>query len=102
MQILIEFPSVLALSQFRCEKYDKFESLLSRKLESSSFENMRSLIFVFRILQVLALDNVSSWCECEDLVEDDGFEPRSMLTIPIYNSQRYVMSKSHYCGDGDF
>lgn len=38
MQILIEYPSVLALSQFRCEKYDKFESLLSRKLESSSFE----------------------------------------------------------------
>ena len=38
-------------------------------------------------LQVLTLDNVSSWCECENFVESDGFEPRSMLTLPIY-SQR--------------
>ena len=47
MQILIEFPSVLALSQFRCEKYDKFESRLSRKLESSSLKMMRSCVLNF-------------------------------------------------------
>lgn len=44
--------------------------------------------------QVLNLDNVSKWCEIETLVEEDGFQPRSMLTIPIYNSQRQVTSLS--------
>jgi len=40
--------------------------------------------------EVLNLENVSNWFE-EDVIEEDGFKPKSMLTIPIYNGQSTVI-----------
>ena len=46
------------------------------------------LIFLILVyFKVLNLENVGTWFD-EEITESDGFKPRSMLTIPIYNGQR--------------
>jgi len=64
------------------------------RFDCDKIENAKRLKIAYYVAQsaeVLNLDNVSKWFECENLVEDDGFEPKSMLTIPIVNSQSAVI-----------
>merc|ERR1719369_2304190 len=41
--------------------------------------------YVATTSEVLNLEDVSSW------FEEDGFKPKSMITIPVYNGQRTVI-----------
>ena len=48
------------------------------------------LIFYVLLYQVLNLSSVANWLG-EQLEDKDGFVPKTMLCLPIYNGQRDVI-----------
>ncbi|XP_023335446.1 cGMP-specific 3',5'-cyclic phosphodiesterase, partial [Eurytemora carolleeae] len=65
-----------------------------RVLQCSKFGETRRLDIAKHVaanLEVLNLGSVKDWCGEELEQEEDGFTPKSMLSLPIYNGQRTVI-----------